>query len=117
MKCLVGGCLKCDNSTGKCATCNTGFFLLTNGNNVECRACNVAGCDQCAENSTKTGLKCIKCKAGYLIRNAGTDNPTCESCNVQNCADCSAGIDSCAKCTERFVLWDEAIKNEASGAL
>jgi hypothetical protein len=42
---------------------------------------------------------------------------SCAKCNVLNCADCTANIDGCDRCMERFVLWDEAIKSDKGGIL
>lgn len=53
-----------------------------NGNNNECRSCNISGCNKCTENAAKDDLKCVECKAGYKITNESSDTPSCVKCNV-----------------------------------
>ena len=84
-------CSKCDNSTGICMVCNSGYYL----NNKLCQSCsnikiNNGSCIQCSSDGS---CQDVTCEQGYIKK----DN-SCKTCAqiYAGCTECNAS--QCTKC-------------------
>lgn len=111
--CEVGSgnlCQTCNTETNKCATCNSGYYLPTDEENqLQCKRCSDIN-DKCLEcHGTKTSVKCLSCKSGYIP--FYNNNNEIEECNLpcetgygNLCKTCDNEKNQCSSCNEGYYL-------------
>lgn len=111
--CSVGSnnlCKTCNTETNKCATCNSGYYLPSDDENQsECKRCSDIN-DKCQEcHGTKTSVKCLSCKSGYIpFYNNNNEieecNLPCETGSGNLCKTCDSVNNQCSSCNEGYYL-------------
>jgi hypothetical protein len=82
-------CIGCEESTGACSSCKTGFFLDSDESCIKCPE----GCEKCNSLSD-----CTSCSTGYVL-NKGKCSFKCPN----NCEQCTSES-SCSICNEGYFL-------------
>lgn len=103
-------CKTCNTETNKCATCNSGYYLPSDEENqLQCKRCSDIN-DRCQEcYGTKTSVKCLSCKSGYIP--FYNNNNEIEECNLpcqtgsgNSCKTCDNVNNQCSSCNEGYYL-------------
>lgn len=95
-------CLNCNSLTGKCDTCESGYYLSSAGN---CLPCSVSDCAEC----DAMGY-CAVCEDGYSLENGECIAETPDSCSTNyyyseteiflnsRCIPCGKTYGPCSEC-------------------